>query len=168
VNQTTMLASDTQAIADYLKETMITKYNLSESTIKDHFADTRDTLCYATNDNQTAVIGMLDAPADLAIVVGGYNSSNTSHLVELCEEKLPTYFINSEDKILSKDTILHYNFHNQTELATENYLPVQEPVKILITSGASCPDAVVEGVIKKIAGFYPNSKSIEELQNLDF
>lgn len=166
VNQTTMLASDTQAIADYLKETMIKKYNLSDASIKDHFADTRDTLCYATNDNQTAVIGMLDAPADLAIVVGGYNSSNTSHLVELCEEKLPTFFINSEEKILSKDTILHYNFHNHTELVTENYLPAKEPVKILITSGASCPDAVVEGVIKKLAGFYPKSKSIEEVRTM--
>lgn len=164
VNQTTMLASDTQAIADFLKETMIKKYNLSEATIKDHFADTRDTLCYATNDNQTAVIGMLDAPADLAIVVGGYNSSNTSHLVELCEEKLPTYFINSEEKILSKDTILHYDFHNHTELVTENYLPAKEPVKILITSGASCPDAVVEGVIMKLASFYPNSKSMVEVE----
>jgi 4-hydroxy-3-methylbut-2-enyl diphosphate reductase len=168
VNQTTMLASDTQAIADYLKETMIKKYDLSEATIKDHFADTRDTLCYATNDNQTAVIGMLDAPADLAIVVGGYNSSNTSHLVELCEEKLPTYFINSEDKVLSKDTILHYDFHNNLELVTENYLPAKEPVKILITSGASCPDAVVEGVIKKLASFYPASKSTEDIQNHNF
>ncbi|ANE50227.1 4-hydroxy-3-methylbut-2-enyl diphosphate reductase [Flavisolibacter tropicus] len=163
VNQTTMLASDTQAIADFLKETMIKKYGLSEATIKDHFADTRDTLCYATNDNQTAVIGMLDAPADLAIVVGGYNSSNTSHLVELCEEKLPTYFINSDEKILSKETILHYNFHNHTELVTEQYLPTKEPVKILITSGASCPDALVESVIKKLVGFYPNSKTIEEI-----
>jgi 4-hydroxy-3-methylbut-2-en-1-yl diphosphate reductase len=163
VNQTTMLASDTQAIADFLKETMIKKYNLSESTIKDHFADTRDTLCYATNDNQTAVIGMLDAPADLAIVVGGYNSSNTSHLVELCEEKLPTYFINSDDKILSKDTILHYNFHNHQELETEQYLPAKDPVKILITSGASCPDALVEKVIKKLIGFYPANKTIEQV-----
>lgn len=86
VNQTTMLASDTQAIADYLKQAMMDKYQLDESNVKDHFADTRDTLCYATNDNQTAVKGMLQTPADLAIVVGGYNSSNTSHLVELCEE----------------------------------------------------------------------------------
>src|SRR5687768_3947192 len=85
VNQTTMLASDTQAIADFLKETMVRKYN--PQNIQDHFADTRDTLCYATNDNQTAVTGMLDVTADLAMVVGGYNSSNTSHLVELCEEK---------------------------------------------------------------------------------
>ncbi|HKB43396.1 MAG TPA: 4-hydroxy-3-methylbut-2-enyl diphosphate reductase, partial [Chitinophagaceae bacterium] len=94
VNQTTMLASDTQAIADFLKQTMINKYNLTATNSEERFADTRDTLCYATNDNQAAVIGMLETKADLAIVVGGYNSSNTSHLVELCEERLPTYFIN--------------------------------------------------------------------------
>lgn len=163
VNQTTMLASDTQAIADYLKDTMIKKYNLTEENLKDHFADTRDTLCYATNDNQSAVTGMLNTNADLAIVVGGYNSSNTSHLVELCEEKLPTFFINNEEKILSAQTIMHYNFHTKQELITENYLPSEQPVSILITSGASCPDALVEGVIKKLAGFYPASKSIEEL-----
>src|SRR5579863_2106377 len=83
VNQTTMLASDTQAIADFLKQTMIETFG----DAKDHFADTRDTLCYATLENQTAVARMLDTPADLAIVVGGYNSSNTSHLVELCEKQ---------------------------------------------------------------------------------
>jgi 4-hydroxy-3-methylbut-2-enyl diphosphate reductase len=163
VNQTTMLATDTQAIADFLKETMIKKYELTEENVKDRFADTRDTLCYATNDNQSAVTGMLNVPADLAIVVGGYNSSNTSHLVELCEGKLPTFFINSEEKLFSKNTIMHYNFHDHTELITENYLPTKEPVTILITSGASCPDALVEGVIKKLAGFYPASKSIEDM-----
>ena len=163
VNQTTMLATDTQAIADYLKEVMTQQYNLTEENVQERFADTRDTLCYATNDNQSAVNGMLDVPADLAIVIGGYNSSNTSHLVELCEEKLPTYFIKSEEKILSKETIMHYNFHNGTESVTESFLPSQEPVNILMTSGASCPDAVVEGVIKKLAGFYPASKSIDEL-----
>lgn len=163
VNQTTMLASDTQAIADYLKEVMIQKYALTEETVKNHFADTRDTLCYATNDNQSAVMGMLETTANLAIVVGGYNSSNTSHLVELCEEKLPTFFISNEDKILSEHTIMHYNFHQNTELLTENYLPSEQPATILITSGASCPDALVEGVIKKLAGFYPASKSIDEV-----
>src|SRR5688572_30600737 len=163
VNQTTMLASDTQAIADYLKETMIQKHELTDDTVRDRFADTRDTLCYATNDNQTAVTGMLDVPADIAIVVGGYNSSNTSHLVELCEEKLQTFFINSEEKIFSSQTIMHYDFHTSTELVTENFLPQKEPANILITSGASCPDALVEGVIKKLAGFYPASKSVEEL-----
>ena len=163
VNQTTMLASDTQAIADYLKQVMIARYNLTEENIKDRFADTRDTLCYATNDNQTAVTGMLEVDADLAIVVGGYNSSNTSHLVELCEEKLPTYFINSEEKLLSPGTVMHYHFHAHSELITENYLPKKQPVKILVTSGASCPDALVEGVIKKLAGFYESSTPIEKI-----
>lgn len=162
VNQTTMLASDTQAIADYLKQVMIEKYGAVEN-IKDHFADTRDTLCYATNDNQSAVTGMLQTPADLAIVVGGYNSSNTSHLVELCEEKLPTYFINSAEKMVSAETIMHYNFHNHQELVTKGYLPTHTPVTVLITSGASCPDALVEGVIRRLCSFYPAAKPLEDL-----
>ena len=101
VNQTTMLASDTQAIADYLKGIMIKRYGLDPNNSESHFADTRDTLCYATNDNQTAVSNLLKYPAHFAIVIGGRKSSNSSHLVELCEEKLPTYFIQSEDDILS-------------------------------------------------------------------
>ena len=163
VNQTTMLASDTQAIADFLKQTMIAKYQVTHENIEEHFADTRDTLCYATNDNQNAVIAMLEINADLAIVVGGYNSSNTSHLVELCTEKLPTYFINSEEKILSSKEILHYNFHSKEEMLTGNYLPATQPIKILLTSGASCPDALVEGVIRKLASFYQMEKNIEPL-----
>ena len=163
VNQTTMLASDTQAIADYLKQTMITRYHLTAADTEERFADTRDTLCYATNDNQTAVSGMLETAADLAIVVGGYNSSNTSHLVELCEEKLRTYFINSEEKILSAGEILHHNFHTKQELMTADYLPEKSPVKILITSGASCPDALVEGVINKLVSFYPIAKTVKEI-----
>ena len=162
VNQTTMLASDTQAISDFLKQTILTKYNLTETNIEERFADTRDTLCYATYENQSAVYGLLKTDADLAIVVGGYNSSNTSHLVELCEEKLPTYFIDSPERILAHTKISHYDFHNKTELATENFLPAKTPVKILITSGASCPDAVVEGVITKLLSFYPIHKTAEE------
>ena len=163
VNQTTMLASDTQAIAEFLKETMKKKYGLDEAKIAERFADTRDTLCYATNDNQGAVYGLLDTSADIAIVVGGYNSSNTSHLVELCEDKLPTYFINSEAKIISSIEIQHYKLHEKNEVTTLSYLPDKKPAKILITSGASCPDALVEGVIKKITGFYNCTKSIEDM-----
>jgi 4-hydroxy-3-methylbut-2-enyl diphosphate reductase len=163
VNQTTMLASDTQAISDFLKQVMINHYQLTEANTEERFADTRDTLCYATNDNQTAVTGMLATDADLAIVVGGYNSSNTSHLVALCEKKLPTYFISSEEKIVSAKSILHYNFHTKEEVLTTNYLPVKQPVKILITSGASCPDALVEGVINKLVGFYKKSLSVQEM-----
>jgi 4-hydroxy-3-methylbut-2-enyl diphosphate reductase len=163
INQTTQLATDTQAIAEYLKKTILQHYGLNETTIAERFADTRDTLCYATNDNQTAAAGMLNTPADLAIVVGGYNSSNTTHLVELCEEKLSTYFINSEEKILSDKEILHYNFHTRQEILSAGYLPSKQPVSILVTSGASCPDAVVEAVIRKLAGFYNVQSKVEEL-----
>ena len=164
VNQTTMLASDTQGIADFLKQVMIKKYELTDQDIAERFADTRDTLCYATNDNQSAVYGLLQQPAQLAIVVGGYNSSNTSHLVELCEEKLPTYFINGVDKIVSPTEIHHYDLHAQVEKISFNYLPDENPLKILLTSGASCPDAIVENVIQKIAGFYGVEENLATLQ----
>ena len=162
VNQTTMLASDTQSISEYLKEVMKQKYGLTESDVETHFADTRDTLCYATNDNQGAVYALLDTPAHLAIVVGGYNSSNTSHLVELCEEKLPTYFIRSEEEIISSRQINHYKLHRKEIVTTLSFLPDKKPAKILITSGASCPDALVEGVIKKILSFFDCNKTIED------
>lgn len=161
VNQTTMLATETQAIADYLKEKMIRKFGAEN--IQQHFADTRDTLCYATHDNQKATYGLLEKDADLAIVVGGYNSSNTSHIVELCEEKLPTYFISSAEKIISPDSISHFDFHNQKELITENFLPEKEPVKIILTSGASCPDSIVDDVLQKLVTFFNETKTIEEL-----
>lgn len=162
VNQTTMLASETQAIADYVRQAIQEHYQLPDDRIAERFADTRDTLCYATNDNQTAVTGMLDEAADLAIVVGGYNSSNTSHLVELCEEKLPTYFISSEEKLISQNELLHYDFHHQQELHSTGYLPAQEKITLLLTSGASCPDAIVEGVIRKLAGFYGQGHVVDE------
>lgn len=165
VNQTTQLATDTQAIADYLKQVIKDHYKLADENIEQRFADTRDTLCYATNDNQGAVTGMLQTPADLAIVVGGYNSSNTTHLVELCEAVLPVYFISSEEKLLDEKTVLHYNYHTRQEEVTAGYLPSKDPLRMLITSGASCPDALVEGVIRKLASFYKVSIKVEELIN---
>ena len=161
VNQTTMLATETQEIADLLKTAMIKKYGAEN--IKDHFADTRDTLCYATNDNQEATYGLLKEQADLAIVVGGYNSSNTSHIVELCEEKLPTYFISSEQKILSEKLISHFNIEKHEEIVTENYLPSKNVVDIILTSGASCPDAVVEAVLRKIHSYFLNAADVDRV-----
>lgn len=161
VNQTTMLASETQEIADLLKETMIKKFGLGN--LKDHFADTRDTLCYATNDNQSATYGLMETNADLAIVVGGYNSSNTSHIVELLEKKFPTYFINNVDKILSEKLISHFDIHSKEEKTSKNFLPEKEPVKIVLTSGASCPDAYVDEVLSKILSFYKNTRSVEKI-----
>lgn len=159
VNQTTMLAIETQAIADYLKETMLKKYG--ENNLKNHFADTRDTLCYATNDNQDATYSLLGKKADFAIVVGGYNSSNTSHIVELCEEKIRTYFISSADKIISKDLISHFDINKKVEKTSNNYLPDKKPVDILLTSGASCPDAIVDQVLRKITSLFDGVKKLE-------
>jgi 4-hydroxy-3-methylbut-2-enyl diphosphate reductase len=154
VNQTTQLASDTQAISDYLKNIIQQHYQLNSNTISERFADTRDTLCYATNDNQSAVTGMLNTPADLAIVIGGHNSSNSSHLVELCEAKLPTYFIDGPNKIIDQNSIIHCDWQTKAIKEINNFLPAKKPLRILMTSGASCPDAVVEEVIQKLTGFY--------------
>ena len=161
VNQTTMLASDTQAIAEYLKQVMITHYQLNESTIANHFADTRDTLCYATNDNQSAVQAMLETPADMAIIIGGYNSSNTSHLVELCETKIPTYYIKDELCLLDNLQIAHYNFHTKEQLQSTFDTTAK---RILISAGASCPDAVVERIIARICLLHQEEAAFEAVK----
>jgi len=148
INQTTMLATETQEITDFLRQTMLEKYG--EEAIKNHIADTRDTLCYATNDNQSATLGLLEEEADFAIVVGGYNSSNTTHLVELLEQKFKTYFIQSEKNILSKTVINSYDIHTKNVIEFDSFLDDSSPKTIIITSGASCPDAIVEGVIEKV------------------
>jgi 4-hydroxy-3-methylbut-2-enyl diphosphate reductase len=96
---------------------------------------------------------MLLTPADFAIVVGGYNSSNTSHLVELCEMKIPTYFVEGPDQLISREEILHFDLRIHEEKSKTGWLQGNNPLRILITSGASCPDAIVESVIHKIAGF---------------
>jgi 4-hydroxy-3-methylbut-2-enyl diphosphate reductase len=161
INQTTMLASETHAISEYFKSVMVEKYG--DDKLNDHFVDTRDTLCYATNDNQSATFALLEEPADLAIVVGGYNSSNTSHLVELCEEKLPTYFIKGPEEILDDGGIRHFNWRNGEHLHTENFLPENRPLRLVLTSGASCPDTLVDAVLDRIFDFIPAQKSREEL-----
>ena len=161
VNQTTMLATETQEIAEQLKTVMIKKYGTQNLSL--HFAETGDTLCYATYDNQEATYGLLESPADFAIVVGGYNSSNTSHIVELCGEKLPTYLISSAEKIISKNLIKHFDIHSKSELLTKNFIPVKDKISILLTSGASCPDSVVDQVLNKTHSFFEKTKSVEEV-----
>lgn len=161
VNQTTMLASETEAIADYLRNTMKKKYGAEN--ISEHFADTRDTLCYATNDNQQATIELLNQPADFAVVVGGYNSSNTGHLVELCEEKLKTYFISGDDKIISPEEIHHFDIHKKKEIVTNNFIPDKKVTDIILTSGASCPDAVLDRVLQKLLFCFEKTEPIESV-----
>ena len=161
INQTTMLATETQGISTFLKGVMEKKYGVENS--KTHMANTRDTLCYATNENQDATYELLTTQADLAIVIGGYNSSNTSHLVELCEEKLPTYFIKNATEISESGHITHFDFNKNTLQSSQSFLPEKDVVNILITSGASCPDTTVEGVLEKLLSFFPNSKATEKV-----
>ncbi len=159
INQTTMLATETAEIAEFFKQTLIQKFPTEDSKL--HFADTRDTLCYATNENQDAALGLLAIEADLALVVGGYNSSNTSHLVELCERKFPTYFISSAKEIESATRIHHFDYPAKAMRLTDNFLPNKNPIKIIITSGASCPDSVLEGIMHKLNTFFENINTTE-------
>src|SRR5699024_3627875 len=107
INQTTMLATETQEVMDILKQAAIQKYG--EADIHNHFADTSDTVCYATNENQSATLALDDSDVDLSIVVGGYNSSNTQHLVEILEHAVPTYHIRDAEEIEGTNTIRHFN-----------------------------------------------------------
>lgn len=165
VNQTTMLASETQAISDFFKNVMEEVYGAAD--LKDRFADTRDTLCYATNDNQQATYGVLREKADLALVIGGYNSSNTSHIAELCAEKIPTYFIQGEEEIAGPAQIRHFNYPQKKFEEERNWLPVHRnednPVRIILTSGASCPDATVDKVMHKVLSFFEKVRGTEEV-----
>ena len=162
VNQTTMLATETQEITDMLRNAMIEKYG--EETIKEHIADTRDTLCYATNDNQSATYGLMENDADLAIVVGGSNSSNTTHLVELLENKFKTFFITSAENIWDVNEVESFDIHEKEWKQHHSFLPIdKEKMTIAITSGASCPDAIVDGVIQKILELLGVEKGISEV-----
>ncbi|NNE45390.1 MAG: 4-hydroxy-3-methylbut-2-enyl diphosphate reductase [Rhodothermales bacterium] len=160
VNQTTMLATETQAIADLLRRAMIRRYGAEN--IGEHFADTSDTLCYATNENQNATHALIRQPADLAIVVGGHNSSNTSHLVELCSQAMPTYFIQDATEILSRHVISHFDLEQKKQVEIENWLPTHEPVTVVLTAGASCPDSLLDEVVTRLIDWFPGTRSVEE------
>ncbi len=165
VNQTTMLATDTQEIVDYLRQIIRLHFQLSPENIKEYFADTRDTLCYATNDNQSATYGLLAEEADFAIVAGGYNSSNTAHLVDLCAQKLPTYFIKNAEKLISAEEVLHFENATKEENTTHDFIPAKDKVRVLLTCGASCPDAVMEEILRKLVSFFPGAKDVDEVVN---
>lgn len=159
VNQTTMLASETQAIAALLRQAMADRYG--EADVADHFADTSDTLCYATYENQEATLALIEAGGDVALIVGGYNSSNTSHLVELCEQVMPTFFIKDAGKILSPERIRHFDLHTHTVVETAAWLPTRRPFDVVLTAGASCPDALLDEVVRKIVGWFDEARPLE-------
>jgi 4-hydroxy-3-methylbut-2-enyl diphosphate reductase len=161
VNQTTMLATETESITAYIRSVMVEKFGVEN--IKNHMADTRDTLCYATNDNQSSTLALMENEYDLAIVVGGYNSSNTTHLVEILESKFPTYFIKDESEIVSKNEIHSFNIHQKFVEQRPSFLPDLPHLNIAITSGASCPDSIMDEVIQRILTLCEEDKSIEEV-----
>lgn len=162
INQTTMLATETEEVMQILKEAAIEKYG--EADILDHFADTSDTLCYATNENQSATLALADSDVDLSVVVGGYNSSNTMHLVEILEQAFPTYHVRDAEEIESPKKIQHFNQWDKEIKQTKNWLPTKKhPINIGITSGASCPDVLVDEVMLKILDYFENTRSVEEV-----
>jgi 4-hydroxy-3-methylbut-2-enyl diphosphate reductase len=163
INQTTMLATETKEVMDILKEAARERFG--EENVTDHFADTSDTLCYATNENQSATYALADTDPDLAIVVGGYNSSNTMHLVEILEHHCPTYHIRDAGEFDSPSEIRHFDQWKKKIITTENWLSSKNGsgLKIALTSGASCPDVLVDEVLLKILTFYPNAKDVDEV-----
>jgi len=161
VNQTTMLASETTEIAGVLKLAMVDRYG--ELEFAEHFADTSDTLCYATNENQDATLALVEEALHLAIVIGGANSSNTSHLVEICAERVPTFFITGASQIHSAQKIEHFDLESRTQIISTEWLHYESPVSILLTAGASCPDILLDEVIRKVVSFFDDVRAVEEV-----
>ena len=164
INQTTMLATETQQIMEILRSAVIERFG--EAEVKNHFADTSDTLCYATNENQTSTIHALETKTDLAFVVGGYNSSNTSHLVELSEGKVKTFFNKDESEIKSVNEIQHFNWQEKKMEISSNWFPESgSKIRIMMNSGASCPDSTLDGVIFRLLDFFDKVREVEDVLN---
>jgi 4-hydroxy-3-methylbut-2-enyl diphosphate reductase len=157
-NQTTMLRSETEEVQRRLRRAMLDRYGEAELARRFRFFDT---ICGATQERQDALDELLAQPLDLMIVVGGYNSSNTSHLVEMSEKEHPTYFIKSASSIVSDKHIRHYNLGLHREVDTEDWLPKDRPVAIGVTAGASCPNNLIEETIRRL--FELRGISLEEL-----
>jgi 4-hydroxy-3-methylbut-2-enyl diphosphate reductase len=156
-NQTTMLRGETEEVQNRLKAAMIKKFGAAE--IDRHFRFF-DTICGATQDRQDALQKLLREPINLLIVIGGYNSSNTSHLAEMGEAKLPTYFIKNAAKMESDKLICHYDQHDKKEIETHDWLP-RGKITVGVTAGASCPNNLIEDTIRRL--FELRGISVQEL-----
>ncbi len=156
-NQTTMLRGETEEVQRRLKQAMTQKYGADQ--IEAHFRFF-DTICGATQDRQDALEKLLREPMDFLLVIGGYNSSNTSHLAEMGEAKLPTYFIKNAAKMVSDKLIVHYDQHQGREVETRDWLPPGR-LNVGITAGASCPNNLIEDTIRRL--FELRGISVREL-----
>jgi 4-hydroxy-3-methylbut-2-enyl diphosphate reductase len=156
-NQTTMLRGETEEVQRRLRTVMEKKFGAAE--LDRHFRFF-DTICGATQDRQDALQKLMAEPLDLLIVIGGYNSSNTSHLAEMGEAKLPTYFIKNAAKMVSDKLIVHYNQHIHEEVETRDWMP-QGKITVGITAGASCPNNLIEDTIHRL--FELRGVSVQDL-----
>src|SRR5213594_3998629 len=156
-NQTTMLRGETEEVQRRIKGAMEKRHGAAN--LPEHFRFF-DTICGATQDRQDALEKMLKEPMNLLIVVCGYNSSNTSHLAEMGEKVLSTYFIKNAAKMVSDKLIIHYNVHRQQEVDTRDWLPSGK-ITVGITAGASCPNNLIEDAIRRL--FELKGVSVQEL-----
>ena len=144
-NQTTMLRSETEAIQACLRDAVAKRDHGDTSRFR-----VFDTICGATQERQDSLFELLDKPLDLLVVVGGYNSSNTTHLVEIGIQRVPTWFIRNASCLVSKNEIRHYDIHIKSETTSTNWLPDSQSLSIGITAGASCPNNLIEDAIRRL------------------
>ena len=145
-NQTTMLRGETEEVQRRIRQAIIDRDGPELGAKNFRFFDT---ICGATQERQDALRELLDVRMNLLLVVGGYNSSNTSHLAEMGEEKLPTYFVRNASRLLSEKEILHYNLHDKEEVIAKDWLPAG-PIVVGITAGASCPNNLIEETLVRL------------------
>ena len=145
-NQTTMLRGETEEVQRRIRQAIVDRDGPQGATNNFRFFDT---ICGATQERQDALRELLDVPMNLLLVVGGYNSSNTSHLAEMGEEKLPTYFVRNASRLVSEKEILHYNLHERQEVIAKDWLPAG-PIMVGITAGASCPNNLIEETLVRL------------------
>ncbi|MCX6902051.1 MAG: 4-hydroxy-3-methylbut-2-enyl diphosphate reductase [Verrucomicrobia bacterium] len=158
-NQTTMLRGETEEVQHRLRAAMEQRYG--KEKLSEHFRFF-DTICGATQERQDALQKLLNEPMDLLLVIGGYNSSNTSHLAEMGEAKLPTYFIKNAAKMVSDKLIIHWDQHVQREVETPQWLPPGRAI-VGVTAGASCPNNLIEETIRRLFEF--RGVAVNELLN---
>lgn len=147
-NQTTMLKSETEEVQRRLRQAVLDRHG-AEAGVANF--QVFDTICGATQERQDSLFGLLQHPLDVLLVVGGYNSSNTTHLVEIGEQQLPTFFIRTADCLKSLEQIVHFDLHLKAEKESySNKLASSGPVTLGITAGASCPNNLIEDTVLRV------------------
>jgi 4-hydroxy-3-methylbut-2-en-1-yl diphosphate reductase len=150
-NQTTMLMSESLEIGEMLRTAMVERYGEADLGAR---YQAFDTICSATQDRQDAVVALLrDKAVDLMIVIGGYNSSNTTNLARICAGSRPTFHIADPDCLQSVRELRYRPVGLKKEVTATDWLPAEGPVRIGLTSGASTPDNLVGATIAKLAEF---------------